>query len=92
MRVSGSLTSLSQVIVYVWAPEEEGQFQPGSSSRWWLWKSLKSLSGALRRLGGRLVLRSSRSVRPFEAPPSAGPAKSAIVAPSGAVALACRGL
>jgi cryptochrome 1 len=41
--------------VYVWAPEEEGQFQPGRCSRWWLHKSLEALDRDLRALGSRLL-------------------------------------
>ena len=43
--------------VFVWAPEEEGDWPPGSASRWWLHHSLQSLDAALRRLGGQLILR-----------------------------------
>ena len=31
--------------VYIWAPEEEGAWPPGAASRWWLHRSLASLSG-----------------------------------------------
>lgn len=44
-----------QVPVYLWAPEEEGQFQPGRCSRWWLHKSLEALDRDLRVLGSRLL-------------------------------------
>lgn len=50
------------VLVYVWAPGEEGQFEPGTCSRWWLFKSLTALSASVRKLGGRLILRSARKV------------------------------
>ena len=46
-----------QVPVYVWAAEEEGQFQPGRCSRWWLHQSLRAFEGDLAALGGRLVYR-----------------------------------
>lgn len=52
-----------QVVVYIWSPEEEGQFQPGRCNRWWLHNSLKALSVSLRKLGSRLVLRSARQAR-----------------------------
>jgi len=45
------------VPVFVWAPEEEAPWQPGAASRWWLHRSLRSLDGALRERGSRLVLR-----------------------------------
>lgn len=44
-----------QVPVYIWAPEEEGQFQPGRCSRWWLHHSLTALDSDLRVLGSRLL-------------------------------------
>ncbi|QDZ25668.1 cryptochrome/DNA photolyase [Chloropicon primus] len=42
--------------LFIWAPEEEGVFTPGLSSRWWLTQSLESLSRKLEALGSRLVL------------------------------------
>ncbi|KAL4431148.1 hypothetical protein ABPG75_006404 [Micractinium tetrahymenae] len=48
--------SMGEVIpVYIWAPEEEGQFQPGRCSRWWLHHSLAALDSDLRALGSRLL-------------------------------------
>ncbi len=43
--------------VFIWAPEEEGQFQPGRCSRWWLQNSLQALEGDLRALGSSLIYR-----------------------------------
>ncbi len=43
-----------QIPVFVYAPEEEGQFQPGRCSRWWLAGSLRTLDAALRAAGSRL--------------------------------------
>lgn len=45
------------VPVFVWAPEEEGGWQPGAASRWWLHQSLAQLDASLRRLGSRLIIR-----------------------------------
>lgn len=42
--------------VYVWAPEEEGDWAPGSASRWWLHHSLRRLDKSLRGLGSRLIV------------------------------------
>lgn len=53
-RLSPSLPA-SQLPVYIWAPEEEGQFQPGRCSRWWLAGSLASLDADLRARGSRLL-------------------------------------
>ena len=41
--------------MYIWAPEEEGQFQPGRCSRWWLFHSLAALQRDLAALGSRLL-------------------------------------
>lgn len=44
------------VPVFVWAPEEEGEWAPGGASRWWLHRSLAALDAALRERGSRLVI------------------------------------
>lgn len=46
-----------QVPVFVWAAEEEGQFQPGRCSRWWLHHSLRAFEADLAALGARLIYR-----------------------------------
>ena len=46
-----------QVITYIWAKEEEGQFQPGRSSRWWLYKSLQALEAQVRSKGSYICFR-----------------------------------
>jgi len=43
------------VPVFIWAPEEEGEWPPGSASRWWLHQSLKSLDAGLQSHGLRLI-------------------------------------
>src|SRR5512142_1395956 len=48
--------------IFIWAPEEEGDWPPGTASRWWLHQSLRSLDAALRRMGVRLVLRRGPSL------------------------------
>jgi deoxyribodipyrimidine photo-lyase len=45
------------VPVFVWSPEEEGDWPPGAASRWWLHQSLAALDARLRQLGSRLVIR-----------------------------------
>ncbi|KAJ7547688.1 hypothetical protein O6H91_08G098900 [Diphasiastrum complanatum] len=45
------------VPVYIWCPNEEGQFHPGRVSRWWLKQSLIHLGSSLRSLGSSLILR-----------------------------------
>jgi deoxyribodipyrimidine photo-lyase len=42
--------------VYIWSPEEEGDWPPGAASRWWLHHSLISLNKELRERGSRLIL------------------------------------
>ncbi|GLI62187.1 hypothetical protein VaNZ11_004772, partial [Volvox africanus] len=51
--------SANVIPVFVWAPEEEGQFQPGRCSRWWTKHSLVDLQQALAALGSRLIIRRS---------------------------------
>jgi deoxyribodipyrimidine photolyase len=57
------------VPLFIWAPEEEGVFTPGLSSRWWLKSSLKSLSEKIEFLGSRLVFSraqtSKQAIVPF---------------------------
>ena len=48
--------------VFIWAPEEEGDWPPGAASRWWLHQSLRALDTALRRLGLPLILRRGPSI------------------------------
>ena len=47
----------------MFAPEEEGQFQPGRCSRWWLHNSLQALEKDLAALGSRLTFRRSPESR-----------------------------
>ncbi len=45
------------VPLFIWSPEEEGEWSPGAASRWWLHQSLVSFDQELRRLGSRLIVR-----------------------------------
>jgi deoxyribodipyrimidine photo-lyase len=45
------------VPLFIYAPEEEGQWAPGGASRWWLHGSLLALDRELAALGSRLILR-----------------------------------
>ncbi len=54
---------VGQVPVYCWAPEEEGHFQPGRCSRWWLHQSLKAFGDDLRALGTSMVYQRSTDSR-----------------------------
>lgn len=43
--------------VFIWSPEEDGEFRPGRVSRWWLKQSLAHLDSSLRSLGSPLIMR-----------------------------------
>ncbi len=43
--------------LYVWAPEEEGDWPPGAATKVWLHDSLAALDASLRSIGSRLVIR-----------------------------------
>ncbi len=43
--------------LFIWSPEEEGNWSPGAASRWWLHQSLASLDAELRKIGSRLIIR-----------------------------------
>jgi len=47
------------ISVFIWAPEEEGQYYPGRVSRWWLKQSLAHLDSSLRNLGSPLITKRS---------------------------------
>jgi deoxyribodipyrimidine photo-lyase len=49
------------VPVFIWSPEDEGEWRPGSAGKWWLHQSLGQLDDALQRLGVRLVRRRAES-------------------------------
>ena len=54
----------AQVVpVFIWAPDEEAPWEPGSASRWWLHQSLRALDADLRKLGSRLVVRRGPTLR-----------------------------
>ena len=50
------------VPVFIWGPEEEGAWPPGSASRWWLHESLLRLAADLRKAGCELVIRRGRAI------------------------------
>eukprot|EP00955_Chlamydomonas_euryale_P017908 190732-Chlamydomonas_euryale.AAC.15 len=49
--------------MFLWAPEEEGQFQPGRTNRWWTKHTVVDLQRQLEALGTRLVLRTAADRR-----------------------------
>lgn len=48
--------------VFIWAPGQEGEWAPGTASRWWLHQSLASLSRSLRAAGSQLIIRKGPSI------------------------------
>jgi deoxyribodipyrimidine photo-lyase len=49
--------------LYIWSPEEEGDWPPGAASRWWLHHSLRALDEELRERGSRLILARGPALR-----------------------------
>lgn len=50
------------VPVFVWAPEEEGDWPPGPAAQWWLHHALQDLDERLRARGSRLILRTGPTI------------------------------
>ena len=50
------------VPLFVWAPDEEGDWPPGGAHRWWLRASLEALDASLRDKASRLVVRAGPSL------------------------------
>ncbi len=48
--------------VFIWAPDEAGDWAPGAASKWWLHQALKGLSEEWRGKGGELILRAGASL------------------------------
>jgi deoxyribodipyrimidine photo-lyase len=48
--------------VFIWSPEEEGNWAPGAASRWWLHESLRELDASLRQRSSQLVLQGGPTV------------------------------
>lgn len=42
--------------LYIWSPVDEGEWQPGSASRFWLHHALESLQRDLGKIGSELIL------------------------------------
>lgn len=51
------------VPVFIWSPEEEGEWAPGGAACWWLHESLARLDASLRERDSRLVLRRGPAVQ-----------------------------
>ncbi len=62
--LTAALQSAKTVVpVFVWAPEEEGQFQPGRTSRWWSKQTVLDFENQVAALGSRLVVRQAKDRR-----------------------------
>jgi deoxyribodipyrimidine photo-lyase len=55
------------VPVFIWSPDEEGDWPPRSASKWWLHQSLAALDAGLRAAGSRLVLRPGPTLQTLRA-------------------------
>ena len=53
--------------LFIWSPEEEGDWSPGAASRWWLHQSLASFDAELRKLGSRLIIRRGPALAAIQA-------------------------
>ncbi len=49
--------------VYIWSPEDEGEWAPGEAQQWWLYQALPDLDRSLQKYGSRLILRSGEAER-----------------------------
>src|SRR3954469_21778521 len=49
--------------LYIWSPDDDGDWPPGAASRWWLHQSLNALDEALRERGSQLVLATGRATK-----------------------------
>ena len=48
--------------LYIYAPQEDGQWAPGAASQWWLHQSLNNLQVELRAIGSELIIRTGPSL------------------------------
>jgi deoxyribodipyrimidine photo-lyase len=53
--------------VYIWSPDEEGEWAPGSATKCWLHRSLQRLEADLRGRGSRLIFRCGPSLETLQA-------------------------
>ncbi|MCA9056547.1 MAG: deoxyribodipyrimidine photo-lyase, partial [Planctomycetaceae bacterium] len=55
------------VPVFLWSPDEEGDWPLGGASRWWLHHSLAALQESLNDRGSRLIIRQGEAFQPLQA-------------------------
>lgn len=63
--LAASMLAEEVIPVYIYAPEEDGQFQPGRCSRWWLERALGSLQTDIRAAGSDLFFFRSAESSPL---------------------------
>ena len=63
---SATDAGFAPVLVYIHAPEEEKPWQPGAASLVWLHYSLQSLKKSMEEKGGRLIIRTGKSLVELE--------------------------
>ena len=65
--LSAAISQSQHIIpIYIHTPQEEGRWQAGSASRWWLHHSLSSLGRDLKQRGSRLILRAGNSLEQLQ--------------------------
>jgi deoxyribodipyrimidine photo-lyase len=52
-----SETHKQMIPLFIWSPDDDGEWAPGAASRWWLHDSLKSLHQSLGEAGSGLIVR-----------------------------------
>ena len=54
------------VPVFIWAPREEGEWEPGGAAKWWMHHALADLESQLAASGVKLIIRDARSSSTLE--------------------------
>jgi deoxyribodipyrimidine photo-lyase len=52
--------------IYIHSPEEDGAWQAGGASRWWLHHSLHELARRLKQCGSRLIIRTGNTLEQLQ--------------------------
>ena len=65
--IAASETGAPVIPLFLWAPEEEGEWPPGGASKWWLHHSLRSLEQRLKTASRGLILRKGPTLQNLRA-------------------------